>query len=78
MITKDSRFFEHLTELLTHIEDMVDEAPETVRLWNRVTKAIALSRAPRGFCGSELTGSDPDEIIFGCNDCKDNDFRFYA
>jgi hypothetical protein len=32
----------------------------------------------RGTYWSDLTGSDPDEIVFGCNDCKDNDFRFYA
>lgn len=33
-------------ELLNHIEDMVDEAPETVRLWNRVTALYAHTPPP--------------------------------
>ena len=34
-------FREAVIRLLNHIEDMVDDAPETVRLWNRVTAFYA-------------------------------------
>ena len=34
-------FREAVIRLLNHVEDMVDDAPETVRLWNRVTAFYA-------------------------------------
>lgn len=30
-----------------------------------------------GFEGSDATIGDPDEVAFGCNDCKKNDYTLY-
>ena len=30
----------------------------------------------RGFGGTDITAPEHGEIVFGCNNCKDNDYRF--
>lgn len=58
---------ETVLQLLNHIEEMVDESPETVRLWNAVTSQFGQSPRIQGgsMKTSELAQATLYDRIFG-------------